>query len=338
MKVQAFHKQPGNAPNGGVSFGFPHMGNAINILMQGLCVIFLAGSIQAQDAVVWEAPLGPNAAVRSLDPDQALANGPDFHASAFTNEGDTNIYRCMMGIDLSGLNSEWIIERAYLSLYGNPTSIRPDNQGFNDCWLERIVEPWDHSTVNWNNQPATTPLHRVALPQSWIPDEDLLEVDVTALMQDMQDNPGSSYGLMMRLQQEDIFRSRVFASSSHPDAALRPRLVVEYRNAADTGGSTGIGLQALALDWQVGPNPCVDALQLQADLPFSGQWRIAAFDASGRLVFQQEAWAPAGEYRAQLDLSQWPSGSMYLIRLEAKDPNADRIAVAQRRIMRLGQP
>jgi hypothetical protein len=313
-------------------------GRIRSVSRSGLLVfaLMLCSGLFAQDGVEYSVPIGNTAAIRDLLPDQTLTNRPDFHASAFTNKGDTIIYRCLMELDLSGLDSEWIIDRAYFNLYGNPNSNRPPNQGFNDCWIERIVKPWIADNVTWETQPATTTVHRVALPQSWVEAEDLLELELTEMVRDMQSNTGGSHGLMLRLKDEDIFRSRVFASSAHPDPALHPELIVEYRTAADTGGTTALIDLSNSLDWQVGPNPFVDRLVVQADLPFAGEWTFSVFNASGQVVLRESTWAAEGPFRTSLQLGRVSVQGMHLMRMDAVDPSSPgRRAFAVRRLMRV---
>ncbi len=303
-----------------------------------LLPVFVLGwvfSLHGQDDVEWTMPLGPNAAVRSLFPDVPLANSSNFYARAFTNSEDTILTRCLMQADLSGLNPDWVIQRASLNLYANPESSYPINEGFNQSWLERIVEPWDHTSVTWDNQPATTPVNRVAIPQSWDPGDDLLGLDVTDLVKDMQDNPSGSYGLMIRLDVEDVFRSRLFASPSHPNIGLRPQLVVEYRLASDTGSTTGLGQTGLELAVQVSPNPASHQTVLSADLPYAGAWDIGIYSLEGRLLHRQTVQAAQGSFQQPLDLSGFADTGMLLVQLQYQAPAGEaQRAYAVRRLMR----
>ena len=55
-----------------------------------------------------------------------------------------------------------------------------------------------------------------------------MDIDVTQLVQDIVDNPASSYGFMILLQNEASYRAVYFASSDYTDSAKHPKLVVAY--------------------------------------------------------------------------------------------------------------
>lgn len=61
------------------------------------------------------------------------------------------------------------------------------------------------------------------------PNQDYPSIDVTALVQDMINNPLSSFGFMLRLQDEINFRAMVFASSDHTVSSKWPKLTINYQ-------------------------------------------------------------------------------------------------------------
>lgn len=91
-----------------------------------------------------------------------------------------------------------------------------------------IDEPWDASTVNWNDQPAT----RVTTVAASVPgagsDEDLIEIDITALLAasvSADDASGSRwYGI--RLATTTTTEQKFYSSFASPD--LRPKLQIKY--------------------------------------------------------------------------------------------------------------
>ncbi|MCX6897030.1 MAG: DNRLRE domain-containing protein [Verrucomicrobia bacterium] len=100
--------------------------------------------------------------------------------------------------------------------------------GSNAALLQRITGAWNDTTVTWNNQPATTNVNEVPLLQSTNPNQDYLNIDVTSMVMDMIQYPSSSYGFMIKLQNENYFRSMIFASSNHPDCNKHPKLEIKY--------------------------------------------------------------------------------------------------------------
>lgn len=94
--------------------------------------------------------------------------------------------------------------------------------------MQRITSSWNENTVTWFTQPTTTTQNEATVPASVSANEDYPSIDVTALLQDMVDNPTSSFGFMLRLQDETNFRAMVFASSDYSVASKWPALTINY--------------------------------------------------------------------------------------------------------------
>ncbi|MFH1320788.1 MAG: DNRLRE domain-containing protein [Bacteroidota bacterium] len=198
----------------------------VNVIASSLndttCIILQPDSIEGKDAILTDWQPNSNKGIHS-----------DFDALAWTVSSVPGIYRSLLDFDMSFIPSSTIIISAKLSLYNNPTSGNNGGQhsslsGSNACWLQRVTSPWDEMTVTWNTQPAITTVNQVILPQSTSPNEDYLNIDVTALVQDMIDNPSSSFGFMLRLQTEIEFRALIFASSDNADPTNWPKLEICY--------------------------------------------------------------------------------------------------------------
>ena len=172
---------------------------------------------------------GIDAKIWSVDPDGNYATDDEFIAAAWTWGGSAGAFRSLLKFDLSGVPSGAEIETATLSLYHNPTSGSNGHEGANAANLQRVTMPWSENTVTWNSQPSTTSANQVALLTSTSETEDYPNVDVTALVQDMVNDPANSHGFMLRLADETAFRSMKFASSDYTDAARRPKLEVCYK-------------------------------------------------------------------------------------------------------------
>lgn len=155
-------------------------------------------------------------------------NKKDADAMAWTNSGNFGISRALMQFDLTSIPSNAFITDARLTLYYNTTSIEGYHSGVNASYLQRIIAPWVESTVTWNNQPATTTANQILLPTSTSPTQNYLNINVTNFIRDMVINPGSNYGIMLKLVTETSFKKLIFASSDHITPALRPKLDITY--------------------------------------------------------------------------------------------------------------
>lgn len=152
----------------------------------------------------------------------------DFASWAWTS-GGTTYARSLVQFDISSIPLNAVINEAKLSLYCNTTSsITQLNSGSNESYLKRITQSWKEDSVTWNNQPLTTDSNQVSLAQSISQTQDYLNIDVTQLAIDMKNNPSTSFGFMLRLKTEAVYRSMILASSDHSNAAKRPKLSICY--------------------------------------------------------------------------------------------------------------
>ncbi len=174
---------------------------------------------------------GKDADIRTDYPSTPNGGSQDFIANAWT-AGMVFVQRSLIEFDLSSIPQNALIISANLSLYANPTTGHSQHHsslsGSNTAFLKRIVNHWNENAVCWNNQPGTTDMHRIILPQSTSSLQDYLNIDVTQMMQDMVTFPGTSFGMMFMLATEEHYRSLIFASSDHPNASLHPKLVITY--------------------------------------------------------------------------------------------------------------
>lgn len=79
--------------------------------------------------------------------------------------------------------------------------------------IRRITSPWIEDSVIWFTQPTYTTINEVVLPPSVGPYDDYLNMDVTQLVRDMNQDPQNSYGFMFGLLDEHYYSSLVFTSS-----------------------------------------------------------------------------------------------------------------------------
>jgi len=201
--------------------------SAIDLLFaQDAEITLQPDSICGKDAMVWNAP-GHNNGTTNYGSNDA------FGANAWTNQGTPDTTRSLLQFDLNRIPQGSTINSAQLSLYNNPTTTFAQGQhstqsGPNDLYIQRITSAWSEHTVTWFTQPTATLLNQVSVPPSTSAHQDFPNIDVTALVQDMVDNPGSSFGFMIRLQDETYFRDMVFATSDYSVANKRPMLSIHY--------------------------------------------------------------------------------------------------------------
>jgi len=180
------------------------------------------------EALIWSHPLYANTPA----PDD-----PSYQAGAWTWNGTFGIIRGLMEFNLSSIPSNATVVSARLNLYNNPTSsfnggLHSSLSGSNASTLQRITAAWNENTVTWNNQPATTNVNQALLAQSSTVHQDYLNIDVTSMVNDMVQNPGSSFGFMIQLQTEINYRCLIFASGANADTTKRPVLVVTYTTSS----------------------------------------------------------------------------------------------------------
>ena len=155
-----------------------------------------------------------------------------FVADAWLFTGLPGVIRSIIEFDYSSLPNDAIISNASLSFYGwdatSQLGQHATTSGPNNSYLERITTSWNESSVSWNSQPNTTTLNRLSIPESTSSVQNYIDMDVTTLFQDMIANPGSSFGFMIKLQNEAYYRRMNFCSSDHSNPALRPKLTITY--------------------------------------------------------------------------------------------------------------
>ncbi|MEP6794396.1 MAG: DNRLRE domain-containing protein [Saprospiraceae bacterium] len=218
---------------------------------------------------------GKDAKVFSLSPQNNFGNDEDLIAATWTFGGSDGTLRGLMEFDLSSLPQNVLVTNAALSLYYNTTSASAGQDGSNSTLLQRITEPWNEQTVNWNNQPATTNAQEVILPESTSMSQDYTEIDVTGLIQDILANPATSHGIMLKQIVETAFRSMKFASSDHPIASDHPKLEVCYTT---TTATQDLNFKKISI-W---PNPFQNSFQM---LDLAGKYFIKITDVSGTVFY-----------------------------------------------------
>lgn len=199
-----------------------------NILIFLFC--FFAHFVNSQDTLIIQPGLeGKDAMIYELLPNNNYANDISLKCMAWTHSGEPGICRALIDFDLSFLAPGSSILYAKLSLYFatyEPSYVT--HTGENESYLLLTTESWQEDEVTWNNQPATTMENAVILPQSTDPEQDYPDIDVTAQIQAIVSNPENFTGLMLRLINENYYRSLMFGSSDCPSPELYPKLEIIY--------------------------------------------------------------------------------------------------------------
>jgi hypothetical protein len=125
-------------------------------------------------------------------------------------------------------------------------------------------------------------LHETTLNQSTSPNQDYLNINVTALVQDMVDNPNSSFGFRLALVNEAVTSSLSFCSSEFSNTARRPSLAIEYR-------LEDAAVQTFSYDsFQLYPNPTQNMLYLNFSQD-ANKRTVDIYDMQGKIVLQTAA-------------------------------------------------
>ncbi len=227
-------------------------------------------------------------------------------ASAWTFSGIPGVVRSVLEFDLSSVPNGATIDSAFLSLYAWDSNAglgqHSTLSGSNECWIQRITSSWDESTVTWNDQPTTTIINQVAMAASTIPTQDYLDIDVTNLVQDMLDNPSSSFGFLIRLQNESYHRQMNFASSDHDKRTLHPKLVVNYTAATSTPEIINSDLE-----FSVFPNPASNSISIILNKNLQKAFQLQITSLSGQIVYEADFHSSAS-----IDVSNYSIGAYFV--------------------------
>ncbi|MFL5747538.1 MAG: DNRLRE domain-containing protein [Niastella sp.] len=153
---------------------------------------------------------------------------------AWTVSGDPTVLRPLMRFSaLPCCGSSTPPTSAYLTLFSHPAPGNGDrvhaNYGTNNAfYIRRVTSPWSWKTdsTTWFNQPPTTTAGQVLIPHTNAQFLDLIHIDVTQIIRDIYIN--GNYGIMMQLQNENYYNSRIFCHSAYPDVNKRPYLTIVF--------------------------------------------------------------------------------------------------------------
>jgi Secretion system C-terminal sorting domain len=141
-----------------------------------------------------------------------------------------NVNRALIDFNLTTIPANAVIISANLNLYAlGPFGSLPGHTGSNNTsTIERVIQNWQENTVTWNNQPSTTTQNASILNQSSGSTQNYLNINVTSLVQDMKNNPSTSFGFKLKLITEATTNCLAFGSKDHSNANFHPSLIVTY--------------------------------------------------------------------------------------------------------------
>ncbi|MBO9573137.1 MAG: DNRLRE domain-containing protein, partial [Chitinophagaceae bacterium] len=163
--------------------------------------------------------------------DQTYPDAVEILGGAGTYDGVLTTIRAVLKFGQDTLPQDVEVQSAKLTLYSNPTPLNGNNGNANigndnSLLIQRVTSSWDTATIKWANQPATTTENEITVPHTNVPFEDIIDLDVTQLVKDIQSN--INYGVLIRLKNEEPYNFRIFCSSKYEDETKHPKLEIIY--------------------------------------------------------------------------------------------------------------
>jgi len=215
---------------------------------------------------------------------------------------------------LSSIPNGTIIDSAKLSLYAYDNFPNLPTYGnhysINASTISRVISPWNEHTINWNNKPSVSSQNQINISTSTYATQDYLDINVTALVNDMMLNSNSSYGFSIQLQNEQIYKRMLFASGDHPDTNLHPKLEIYYTSLA-----TSIEQLNTFPEANIYPNPADKFLVIDLKKIESRNISIELINTLGQTVAMLNG--VSGE-KAQVDISSYSQG-LYFIEIHTPE-------------------
>lgn len=226
--------------------------------------------------------------------------------------------RSLLRFDLSFVPPGATILDAKLDLFAYSIPGVTGHIGTNNIDILRVTQNWSENTVTWNNQPTTDNFNNVvSLPQSTLPTQDYLNIDVTGIVQDMISN-NNDYGFLIKLLNESMTRGVIFGSKDNPNQQLRPKLHVKWTYPcaplhAKMVNPTLIS-EAQMMDvpkFELFPNPVSNNLKISLSQTNTPGCRISIINILGQEVYTIQK---IDNLILTIDTSSFPNG-YYTVKL-----------------------
>lgn len=196
-------------------------------------LMFSPSIVKAQSVVEFQpgGEIGKDANVNSHFHENNYENHRGLYSAGWTWSGNYGTVRSFIEFDLTEIPSGIEILEAKLSFYNDPGNNRFLTDGdhsnltnSNASYLNLVTEPWDESTITWENQPDFDATTGIVIEESTSPTQDYIDLDVKDMVQYMVDNPALNHGFVLRLQNEERYTALVFGSSDNENPDIRPKL------------------------------------------------------------------------------------------------------------------
>jgi hypothetical protein len=232
-----------------------------------------------------------------------MATWPEVKANAWTWDGNYGIERSLFYFNLGSIPANSTIQSAKLSLYGYDGDA-DTNYGSNESLVQRITSAWNSLTVAWNTQPNSDTVHETVLPKSTGFYEDYLNINVTSLIKDLYNDPGTYKGLMIKLDTESIYRRLVFRSAHQADSAKFPTLTINY---------SLVGINEISAEnyFSIFPNPSGKRFIISRNSQL-GDAGLAVYNVTGEKVYSDKFLY--GEKQKEIYLKDAVTG-IYLVKV-----------------------
>jgi len=253
--------------------------------------------------------LGDDAVIDDWAPANNNPDEIESYSRGWTINGAPVIWRSLFKFNIPCDLTAVTVQSANLSLfyatinsYGNAqhSSLTSSNESV----IQRVTSAWTENTVTWNNQPSSTSADQVILPQSTSGTQDYLNINVTAMVQQMINNPAMDYGFLLRLITENPYSQLLFASGDNPDTSKHPTLQICYTTLTPVNEFENI------TSISIYPNPSNGIINISTGKIIT-DGNIEIYDAFGGLSLKEQI---SNETHKRLELKNVVAG-MYFVRI-----------------------
>lgn len=270
--------------------------------------------------------IGKDAFVHGLTGYRSTNFGSDeqLPTHAGTYNGTPLIARSFIAFDLSYIPSGMAIDSAFLSLYAfdvpnTRLGTHRNSSGPNGIWVRKVTSAWNEATITWNNAPSTTATNQVALAPSTSSMQDYLGIDVTALINDLYQNPSTDFGLQTILQNENYYRSLNFYSSDAVDSLKRPKLEIHYSPLT----TSLVNNVSSTSNFFIYPNPSKGFIQLNF-YEARENYQVSILDLKGKTIKQID------NYKNEQQIAtDFLSSGVYFVRISGKNATSVKKFIVQ---------